>query len=157
MCGARSLRHDKLQCHMFWEGDSLLHIGWADCVKVARVRPAAASSGAQTDSKRSLQIVASFQMDYLIAVRSQPGGNQCSALLLLLSVSKTDRCEWGWVVHQGIAPFGEDICLLACALAKEAFTTESEGTGAAEESNGAVPEEAPRPEVDNLNFCRAIS
>ncbi len=55
---------------MFWEGESLLHIGWADCVKVARVRPATAGSGAQTDSKRSLQIVASFQMDYLIAVWS---------------------------------------------------------------------------------------
>lgn len=63
-----SLRLDKLQCHVFWEGETLLHIGWADCVKVARVRPATAGSGAQTDSKRSLQIVASFQMDYLIAV-----------------------------------------------------------------------------------------
>ncbi|BDA42740.1 Vacuolar protein sorting-associated protein 41 homolog [Coccomyxa sp. Obi] len=109
-----SLRHDKLQCHMFWEGDSLLHIGWADCVKVARMRPVTASLGGQTDSKHSVQIVASFQMDYLIA---------------------------------GIAPFGEDICLLACALAKEANKTELEGTGAAEELNGAVPEEAPRPEL----------
>lgn len=50
---------------MFWEGESLLHIGWADTVKIARVRPPTADP---TDSKRSLQIVASFQMDYLIAV-----------------------------------------------------------------------------------------
>lgn len=34
-------------------------------MKIARVRPPTADP---TDSKRSLQIVASFQMDYLIAV-----------------------------------------------------------------------------------------
>ncbi len=51
---------------------------------------------------------------------------------------------------QGIAPFGDDICLLACALAKEAIGTDLEGTDAAEDLSRAVPEEAPRPEVDNL-------
>ena len=68
-CRACSLRHDKLQCRLFWEGDSLLHMGWANCVKVARVRPAPASPLAGAEAKRSLEIVASFQTDYLVAVR----------------------------------------------------------------------------------------
>lgn len=65
----RSLRHEKLPCRLFWEGDALLHVGWADCVKVARVRPPPASPLAGADAKRSLEIVASFQTDYLVAVR----------------------------------------------------------------------------------------
>ena len=65
-----SLRHDKLQCHMFWEGESLLHMGWGDTVKVARVR--APAPGASGEARRSLDIVASFQIDCLIAVRLLP-------------------------------------------------------------------------------------
>ena len=53
---------------MFWEGESLLHIGWADTVKVARVRPAA--PGASGEARRSLDMVASFQIECLIAVSS---------------------------------------------------------------------------------------
>ena len=63
-----SLQHDKLQCHMFWEGEQLLHMGWADTVKVARVHALAASS-ASGEARRSLDIVASFQIEgCLIAV-----------------------------------------------------------------------------------------
>ena len=65
-----SLRHDKLQCHMFWEGESLLHIGWGDTVKVARVRSPA--PGASGEARRSLDIVASFQIECLIAVSLLP-------------------------------------------------------------------------------------
>ena len=64
-----SLRLEKLQCHLFWEGESLLHIGWADSVKVARMH-AAAGGGASGEGRRSLDIVASFQIDCLIAVRA---------------------------------------------------------------------------------------
>ena len=63
-----SLRLEKLQCHLFWEGESLLHIGWADTVKVARVH--AAASAASGEGGRSLDIIASFQMDCLIAVHT---------------------------------------------------------------------------------------
>lgn len=93
---------------MFWEGESLLHIGWADSVKVARVRPATAGSGAQTDAKRSLQIVASFQMDYLIAVRIIPtyssgkahfglfeGWGQRRRGLALAAIAHMVECEKG--------------------------------------------------------------
>ena len=63
-----SLQHDKLHCHMFWEGEQLLHMGWADTVKVARVRAPAASSS-PGEARRSLDIVASFQIGgCLIAV-----------------------------------------------------------------------------------------
>ena len=64
-----SLQREKLQCHLFWEGESLLHIGWADSVKVARVH-AAAPGGASGEGRRSLDIVASFQIDCLVAVRA---------------------------------------------------------------------------------------
>jgi len=78
----RSLRHDKLQCHMFWEGESLLHIGWADTVKVARVR--APATGGTGEGRRSLDIVASFQIDCLIAVSLLPA---LQALLLRVPLS----------------------------------------------------------------------
>ena len=55
---------------MFWEGESLLHIGWADTVKVARVR--APAPGASGEARRSLDIVASFQIECLIAVSLLP-------------------------------------------------------------------------------------
>ena len=69
LCRSCSLRREKLQCHLFWEGESLLHIGWADSVKVARVH-AAAPGGASGEGRRSLDIVASFQIDCLIAVHA---------------------------------------------------------------------------------------
>ena len=57
---------------MFWEGEQLLHMGWADTVKVARVHAPAASS-ASGEARRSLDIVASFQIEgCLIAVSFAP-------------------------------------------------------------------------------------
>lgn len=67
---------------MFWEGESLLHIGWADTVKVARVR--APATGGTGEGRRSLDIVASFQIDCLIAVSLLPA---LQALLLRVPLS----------------------------------------------------------------------
>lgn len=59
------------------------------------------------------------------------------------------------IVSQGIAPFGEDICLLACAVAKEGEGAEQEPPGAAGDASGALPAEAPRPEVHGKNLLSA--
>lgn len=67
-----SLRQEKLQCHMFWEGESLLHMGWVDTVKVARVHAASSSRASAGEGRRSLDIVASFQLDCHIAVSTLP-------------------------------------------------------------------------------------
>ena len=111
-CGAnlqcvdeRSLRHDKAPCRLFWEGDRLLHLGWADCVKVARVRPAtsvtASSAGATSSSssaatpepRRSLEIVASFQTDYLVAVHAVSSSNAPSSTLhVVQDIFCTAKC-----------------------------------------------------------------
>lgn len=178
-----SLRHDKLQCRLFWEGDTLLHMGWADCVKVARVRPVPASPLAGAEAKRSLEIVASFQTDYLVAVRPcRQLFSSCHDLALKTEASWVAGPLWfsparllcgAWVsagaastgkqfagvvglhgctrddLHslQGIAPFGEDICLLAYMLDKEGADGAAAGGEPTPSAPESVPHEAQRPEV----------
>jgi len=80
-----SPRPDLFKAHLHWATDTLLLIGWADCVKVARVstRSLAVSAGAGGDTShlvatpggigepsaavRFVEIVASFQTDYYIS------------------------------------------------------------------------------------------
>jgi hypothetical protein len=64
-------------------------MAWADTVKVARVRPAMTADPAE--SKRSLQIVASLQMDYLIAVSI----SACMPVSILIAciMAPWDLCE----------------------------------------------------------------
>ena len=97
-----SLRLEKLQCHLFWEGESLLHIGWADSVKVARVR-AAAAGAASVEGRRSLDIVASFQIDCLVAVHASPLLEHSQSLVCAVFMcqhagdsvaSGKDRADW---------------------------------------------------------------
>ena len=55
----------------------MLFVGWADAVKVASVQPTghAALVGQGSTPLRKVEVLASFQMDFLVAVRPCPSAN----------------------------------------------------------------------------------
>ena len=71
------------------------------------------------------------------------------------------QCVLALTLLQGIAPFGEDICLLAFMLGKEeAEGAAANGGGAGTSALELVPHEAQRPEVltapQQINHARQL-
>lgn len=98
----------RLRCHLFWEGDSTLFMGWADVIKIAKVRSTATSS---TDGAKSVDVVASLRMDCIVS---------------------------------GLAPFGQDLAVLAYMLKPPTAAGHADDNGSADAS---LAGSADRPEL----------
>eukprot|EP01113_Clastostelium_recurvatum_P018176 TRINITY_DN2143_c0_g1_i1.p1 TRINITY_DN2143_c0_g1~~TRINITY_DN2143_c0_g1_i1.p1 ORF type:complete len:931 (-),score=291.81 TRINITY_DN2143_c0_g1_i1:56-2848(-) len=104
-----SPRADMYRCHLCWESDSTLLIGWADSVKIGQVKernltelgPAAAAHGLPT---RYVEIVALFQTDYIVAGIA-PFGEYLTILAYIMNENdQTNVNNTGRVASSGLAP-----------------------------------------------------
>lgn len=65
-----SPRADLFKCTLHWQDDTTLLIGWADCVKIARIRErpsTATASGSSNQPPFIVEITAAFQLDCMIS------------------------------------------------------------------------------------------
>jgi hypothetical protein len=57
-------------CRLFWQGEERLYVAWGDAVRVGAVAAAPRGGGAGGgEPRRALEVVATLQMDCLVAVR----------------------------------------------------------------------------------------
>ncbi|KAK9800354.1 hypothetical protein WJX73_009236 [Symbiochloris irregularis] len=99
------------RCHLFWEGESTLYMGWADLIKVAQVQLAQGADGG-----KSLEVRASLHLDCIIS---------------------------------GIAPFGQDLAVLAYMMKPVQPSKEANGEASAE---GHEPVHSERPELKIITW-----
>lgn len=59
----KSSNAEGTSCQLFWDGEHILYMGWHHTIKVARMRRKGA---ADVDSLRTVDVVASFQLDCLV-------------------------------------------------------------------------------------------
>ncbi|KAI9591225.1 hypothetical protein BDF19DRAFT_455828 [Syncephalis fuscata] len=63
-----SPRADLYQCHLRWKNDSLLYIGWANCIKMAMVKSRSTRSPTQSDqSLLYVEIISVISTDYIVS------------------------------------------------------------------------------------------
>jgi hypothetical protein len=60
-------RADLFRCTLHWQDDATLLIGWADHIKVARVRARPRGTGTQSAPPLAVEVTAVFQLDCMIA------------------------------------------------------------------------------------------
>ena len=86
-------RADLFKCNMHWQDDSTLLIGWADRIKVARIRarPRTTTSSASANVPPLLvEITAVFQLDCMVAgIVPHPSGHEPLSLTSFLIVAYT--------------------------------------------------------------------
>ena len=86
-------RADLFKCNMHWQDDSTLLIGWADQIKVARIRArprTTASSASANIPPLLVEITAVFQLDCMVAgIVPHPSGQEPLSLTSFLIVAYT--------------------------------------------------------------------
>ncbi|KAG2069002.1 vacuolar protein sorting-associated protein 41 [Suillus decipiens] len=66
---ANSPRADLFKCTLHWQDDTTLLIGWADCIKIARIRERLTTTASSSSNQPPLivEITAAFQLDCMIS------------------------------------------------------------------------------------------
>jgi hypothetical protein len=87
---ANSPRADLFKCTLFWQDDHTLLIGWADHIKVARIRETSSRTTATaltSSTTYTVEITAIFQVDCMISGICPYENNQEGGYLILAYVS----------------------------------------------------------------------